>query len=320
MVTMGTITRGAIIIGTSIFLAALVFNAGEIKKLVGGSSRSGLVREAMTYTIDSDTIYENSSSGGKWEIYKSDYNISDCPVLSPDGKYLAFAEGSASYGRFVKVLGLNGGEKATVILDSNDQTFSLLGRLVDSGLIPGKEIVHVFMQFRGWTPDNRMIVLIVGDYSLADYKVGAIMTVEGEFTDVSVSKIANPFNPNAEKQPPPRTLESESRKLNSPRFDFGAFSGAALPGIVILSGVALGILIRNRQDAARIATGNPPLRYGHEIGALAAIFYLAGVGALVALPKSGSWLIALALGALFHFLRIGNLRKRAEKEAASAGE
>jgi hypothetical protein len=112
---------------------------------------------------------------------------------------------------------------------------------------------------------------------------------------------------------------SHQAKPSGPRFDFGAFSGAALPGIVILSGVALGILIRNRQDAARIATGNPPLRYGHEIGALAAIFYLAGVGALVALPKSGSWLIALALGALFHFMKIGSLRKRAEKEAANAG-
>lgn len=113
-------------------------------------------------------------------------------------------------------------------------------------------------------------------------------------------------------EPPKRQAE--------PRFDFGAFSGAALPGIVILSGVALGILIRKRQDAARIATGNPPLRYGHEVGALAAIFYLAGVGALVALPKSGSWLIALALGALLHFMKIGSLRKRAEKEAARAGE
>lgn len=317
MTAMDTTTRGAIIIGTSIILAALVFKAADVKNLFGKSERSGLVREATTYTIDSDTIYENSSSGGKWEIYKSDYNISDCPVLSPDGEFLAFAEGGASYGRFPKVLRLNGGLKGTVILDGSEPTFNLLERLMDSGQIAGKEIVHVFVQFWGWTPDRRLIVRIVGDYSLSSYEVGAIMTVGGDFTDVSVSEIANPYGSNAKKKSISDTPASHQAKPVGPRFDFAEFAVTSLPSVVIFSGIVLGFIGRKRRDAARIASGMPPLVYAHQVGFLAMTLYVVGICGMLFFHNLGGGSLFVSIGALLHFLRIGSLRKQAEKEVTS---
>lgn len=105
------------------------------------------------------------------------------------------------------------------------------------------------------------------------------------------------------------------KEQDKPRFDLGAFCGTALPSVVILSGVALGALLRKRRDAARLASGKPPLAYEHQVGALAGLFYMAGAGALLAMPRSGAWTIGLALGALFHFLRIGTLRRKALRDA-----